>query len=76
MALRPRAAPRRDPRAAVLEVTSPVTRFGWFIIGTLYGLRDRRAGLRANMAASLARVAALADSAQIKQKGVCVEEGP
>jgi hypothetical protein len=49
------------------EVTSPVNRFGWFIIGTLYGLKDRRAGLRANMEASLARVAALAESAEIKQ---------
>lgn len=49
------------------EVTSPVTRFGWFIIGTLYGLKDRRAGLRANMEASLARVAALVESAEIKQ---------
>ena len=49
------------------EVTSPVTRFGWFIIGTLYGLKDRRAGLRANMEASLARVATLAESAEIKQ---------
>jgi hypothetical protein len=49
------------------EVTSPVNRFGWFIIGTLYGLKDRRAGLRANMEASLARVAALAESAEITQ---------
>ncbi len=49
------------------EVTSPVQRFGWFIIGTLYGLKDRRAGLRANMEASLARVAALAEAAEIKQ---------
>lgn len=49
------------------DVTSPVRRFGWFIIGTLYGLKDRRAGLRANMEASLARVAAIAESAEIKQ---------
>lgn len=39
------------------EVTAPVKRFGWFVIGTLYGLKDRRAGLRANMSTSLARLA-------------------
>jgi hypothetical protein len=49
------------------EVTSPVNRFGWFIIGTLYGLKDRRTGLRANMEASLARLAALAESAEVTQ---------
>jgi hypothetical protein len=48
-------------------VTSPVQRMGWFVIGTLYGLKDRRAGLRANMEASLARVAAIAESAEVKQ---------
>lgn len=49
------------------EVTSPVKRFGWFIIGTLYGLKDRRAGLRADMETGLARVAALVESAAIEQ---------
>ncbi len=49
------------------DVISPVTRFGWFIIGTLYGLKDRSAGLRANMETSLARVAALVESAEIRQ---------
>lgn len=44
------------------EVTSPVTRFGWFIIGTLYGLKDRRAGLRANMEQSLSRLAAIVEA--------------
>lgn len=48
------------------EVTHPVKRLGWFIIDTLYGLKDRRAGLRANMEVSLARVAALVEEAEIK----------
>lgn len=49
------------------EVASPVTRLGWFIIGILYGLKDRRAGLRANMDASLARLAEVVEAAAIKQ---------
>ena len=44
------------------EVTSTIGRVGWFVIGTLYGLKDRRAGLRDNMQQSLARVAALAEA--------------
>lgn len=47
------------------EVTSPVRRFGWFIMGTLYGLKDRRAGLRENMQQSLARVAAIAEAEEL-----------
>ena len=31
------------------EVTEPITRLGWFIIGGLYGLKDRRADLRSGM---------------------------
>jgi hypothetical protein len=49
------------------EVTSPLTRLGWFVIGTLYGLKDRRAGLRANMEASLERIAVLAETAEVTQ---------
>ena len=60
-------APRGTLVRQSYEVTSPVTHSGWFIIGTLYGLKDRHAGLRANMAASVARVAALAESAEVKQ---------
>ncbi|MEA3054581.1 MAG: hypothetical protein QOD30_13 [Actinomycetota bacterium] len=41
------------------EVVTPITWFGWFIIGTLYGLKDRRSGLRASMSASLDRLAEL-----------------
>ncbi len=44
------------------EVLEPVTWLGWFVIGTLYGNKDRRAGLRDNMERSLARVAALVES--------------
>lgn len=49
------------------DVTSPVKRFGWFIIGTLYGLRDRRAGLSGQHGGQPRRVAALAESAEVKQ---------
>jgi hypothetical protein len=49
------------------EVTAPVKRFGWFVIGTLYGLKDRRAGLRANMESSLVRLAEAVAQADTKQ---------
>jgi hypothetical protein len=35
------------------EVTKPLTRFGWFIIGTLFGRADRRTDLRAGMEQTL-----------------------
>jgi hypothetical protein len=35
------------------EVTEPITRLGWFIIGGLYGLKDRRADLRSGMQLTL-----------------------
>ena len=35
------------------EVTEPITRVGWFIIGGLYGLKDRRADLRSGMQLTL-----------------------
>jgi hypothetical protein len=43
------------------EVTKPITIVGWFIMGTVYGLKDRRADLRASMASSLDRVAQLVE---------------
>ena len=43
------------------EVLKPVSRFGWFIIGTVYGLKDRQTGLRASMTASLDRLADLVE---------------
>ena len=38
------------------EVTRPVTRLGWFIIGRLYGLQDRRSDLRAGMQQTIQRI--------------------
>ncbi len=38
------------------EVTRPVSRLGWFIIGRLYGSRDRRAELRAGMLQTVERI--------------------
>jgi hypothetical protein len=43
------------------RVTRRLTIVGWFIIGTLYGLKDRRADLRASMEATLARIAELTE---------------
>lgn len=38
------------------EVTQQVPRIGWFVIGRLYGRRDRRADLRAGMQQTLQRL--------------------
>lgn len=38
------------------EVTRPISRLGWFIIGRLYGGHDRRAELRAGMQQTLDRI--------------------
>jgi hypothetical protein len=38
------------------DVTRPVTRLGWFVIGRLYGNHDRRADLRAGMQQTLHRI--------------------
>jgi len=38
------------------EVIQPVTRLGWFIIGRLYGCRDRRAELHEGMQQTLQRI--------------------
>ena len=46
------------------EVTRPVTLFGWFIIGVLYGNKDRRGDLRRGMAETLQRLDALTEKAQ------------
>ena len=37
-------------------VTKPVSRFGWFIIGTLFGRKDRRSDLRTGMEQTLQRL--------------------
>lgn len=42
-------------------VTKPVTVIGWFLIGTVSGLKDRAADLRAGMTATLERLAAITE---------------
>jgi ligand-binding SRPBCC domain-containing protein len=44
------------------EVIKPITIVGWFIIGTLYGLKDRQAELRASMQRSMDRVAEIVEA--------------
>ena len=48
------------------EVTKPMGRVGWFIIGTLFAREDRRRDLRAGMEQTLERLQAVveADSAR------------
>lgn len=43
------------------EVTEPITRIGWFVIGRLFGSRDRRGELRRGMEQMLERVRAVAE---------------
>jgi hypothetical protein len=43
------------------EVTRPVTLLGWFIIGVLYGNKDRRGDLNRGMTETLERLAALTE---------------
>ena len=43
------------------RVIDPVTPFGWFIIGTLAGIKDDRAALRKGMEESLERIAGLTE---------------
>jgi hypothetical protein len=43
------------------EVTKPIGRVGWFIIGTLFGRRDRRTDLRTGMAQTLERLRTIAE---------------
>jgi hypothetical protein len=45
------------------EVVKPISIVGWFIIDTLYGMKDRRGELRASMIASLDRLAELVEPA-------------
>lgn len=46
------------------EVTRQLTRVGWFIIGHIFGGKDRRAELRAGMETTLQRLAAAAERRQ------------
>lgn len=43
-------------------VTKPVSRFGWFIIGTLFGRKDRQTDLRTGMQRTLQRLGAVAEA--------------
>lgn len=45
------------------EVVKPIRLMGWFIMGTVYGLKDRRGDLRRSMVESMDRVAELVESA-------------
>lgn len=44
------------------EVTRPISRVGWFIIGTLYRHKNRREGLHRSMGLSLERLRDLVES--------------
>lgn len=46
------------------QVTRPVTLFGWFVIGVLYGNKDRRGDLRRGMTLTLQRLAAVAEKSK------------
>jgi len=43
------------------QVTKPLTRFGWFLIETIAGRRERRSDLRSGMEQTLERLRALAE---------------
>jgi hypothetical protein len=43
------------------EVTRPITPVGWFIIGTLFGGKDRRSDLHRGMQETLRKIAAVAE---------------
>jgi polyketide cyclase/dehydrase/lipid transport protein len=49
------------------EVTRPITRIGWFIIGTLFGGKDRRTELHRGMQETLRRIAAVAEEEAVPQ---------
>ena len=46
------------------EVTKPLSIVGWFVIGTLFGLKDRQGDLHASMLRTLDRLAELLEPAQ------------
>lgn len=51
------------------EVTEPITALGWFIIGGLYGHRDRRTGLRQGMQQTLQRIREVAEREAVAVRG-------
>jgi hypothetical protein len=44
------------------EVTRPVSRLGWFVIGRVFGCRDRRGDLRAGMRQTLEKIRQTAEA--------------
>jgi hypothetical protein len=50
------------------EVTKALTIVGWFIIDTLYGMKDRRSELRASMLATLDRLAVMTEATKASSK--------
>ena len=65
VALPLRARGHRHPDApSRYEVVKPLRLFGWFIIGTLYGLKDRRTDLRNSMLRTLDRLAEMTEGAR------------
>jgi hypothetical protein len=51
------------------DVTQPISRLGWFIIGRLFGCHDRRAELRAGMQQTVDRIRDTAER-DAKQRGI------
>jgi len=51
------------------EVTKPLPLLGWFLIGTLFGLKDRKGHLHASMLATLDRLAEMTESASEPASG-------
>lgn len=49
-------------------VLKPLTIVGWFIIGTLYGLKDRRSDLHNSMVDSLDRLAKIAERNPLERR--------
>jgi hypothetical protein len=56
------------------EVIKPITIVGWFIIDTLYGLKDRQAELRESMVRSMDRVAEILESESAAAPAVETDE--
>lgn len=50
------------------EVTRPLRLVGWFIIGVLYGLKDRRSDLRRGMEVTLDRLASLVEVSSTQEQ--------
>ena len=57
------------------EVTKPVSRFGWFIIGWVFGGRNRRAELRGGMEQTLQRLRTVAERETSAHRGAAPQGG-